>query len=1649
MPAVPAKVQAQACLDALITLYAVEARQTAPTPVERQRLAGFPGFGCLALDLFPDPVTGQYKDAGWEALGTQLEQALPPEDYASAARSTYTQFFTPTLIMRALFLGLKHAGVPNDVTVLEPGVGSGRFLGCAPAGMQCLGIEQDRLSGRIARLLYPQHEIRIANLQREPLDPESVEAIIGNVPFSQEKTPYWGRNLSLHELCVAKSVDALRPGGVLALVVTHSLLDRQQAHFRRALDQRAAFLGAIRLPSTAFAAEGTHVVADLLFLLKREAPLVDPHGEKAWLETTPVEIEGVQFPINTHFQDNPAMVLGTWSRKDRLYGHSYSVTPTGALAEQLARAILRLPKQVYSAEAPLCRTPRVVPPSTPVPLGEGSLCVQAGQICQQQAGQAVPVLQGGKPVTVTGGVGRRVAHLIALRDLACDVLRQQRDGATHAVREAARAALRSSYDAFVGRYGPVNTLVISARADGTLVRRTPNLQLFKDLDPDAMRVMALEHYHERTGTAILADLFRQDVVAPEAPLTQVDSAAEALLVVLNATGEVDLQAVADLCGLSAQEVVEELDDLLYHDPASGRWETSDVYLSGDVKTKLAEAERATQQDGAYTRNVTALTAVQPPDLLPSDIEAQLGSPWIPVDMIQDFACETFALGAWHLRVAHQPHEALWNIDPTWTARNCDLAQVTYGTSRVDGVTLLQQSLNLQFPTVTDPVTDLHGNTKYVRNEVETLAAHEKQDQLKARFQTWLWQDATRAERCVRLYNALRNRHRARQMNGDHLTFPGMSQLITLTAAQKAAVWRIITQGNTYLGHATGGGKTYSMIAAGMKMTQMGLMRKPLYVVKNNTLEQFAQMALELYPEGRFLIAGPDDFHRDRRKLLAAQMASNCWDGIIITHSSFQHLGLSAAFQEQVLREQVDDYSDLLLAHARAHGNKHSNIRKVLEKALSTYESRLEILRDIGTKDDGLLFDELGIGGLFIDEAHYARKLETPTKLQRTAGVQSAGSGRAFDLYMKVRYLHQQRPGHGVVFASATPVCNTLGELYGIQRMLTPDALETSGITHFDAWAATFGVVEEKLELGPDGETLRPRVRLGDFTNLPELQQMLGQFMDVQTAEHLSLPVPQLAGGKPTEVVVPLSPLGRMVQADLVERYGAVRKGQGRSRGEALCIMSEGRKLGVDVRLVLDSDEDGPDSKLSAVAQQIHRLWQEGQADRSTQLVFCDVGVNPTAWGFGAYTTLIQKCVALGMPPEELARMDEATNDLKRYRLFQQVQQGSVRVLLGSTERLGTGANVQERLVAVHHVDVPLLPNEIEQRNGRILRQGNLHRDWGKPVHIYYYGTAGSVEATFWQILQSKAHFTHQFLSGASTERKAADIGEQELSFATMKAIVAGNPAFRVLAETDAELRRLHLLAKHDQDVRFQAQRVQRELPGDLAREEAYLAKLQADQAMLERWSHRATLTLEGQLRPSAIFPLTGPEAMRALDAMAEPLMDTTFTQQTRLGTYKGLRFGLATSNWTAPEVWLEGQVTRRASLTRRTRPGVGIVAALREIERDLPVRVAQAQRHLGEVAQRGQTAQAQLAQPWTLGPYQKELHGLRQALEAALTGDGDRAVQEEVVQQIERLRAAHRTQQGPQVARTATTVPMAESVVGLIQRQLEAQQEGGEPAAAD
>jgi hypothetical protein len=881
------------------------------------------------------------------------------------------------------------------------------------------------------------------------------------------------------------------------------------------------------------------------------------------------------------------------------------------------------------------------------------------------------------------------------------------------------------------------------------------------------------------------------------------------------------------------------------------------------------------------------------------------------------------------------------------------------------------------------------------------------------------------------------------------------------------VWQMLTMGNTYLAHATGSGKTFSMLAAGMKMKQAGIARKPLYVVKNNTLEQFGRMALTLYPDAHFLIAGPEDFAKEQRTLMAAKMVSGVWDGIITTHTALTHLALSVPVQQQMLETLIAEYEALLIAHHREHGREQHNIRKALERQKATYESRLHDLLKATPKDDGLCFDELGIDYLFVDEAMAFKNLETPTKMKYVAGVTSDGSGRALDLYLKTQVLHQQRRGQGITFASANPVTNTMGELYTIQKYLTPDALADSGIAHFDAWAATFGDVVTEMELGPDGQTLRPRSRFAHFTNLPDLQQMLGQFMTYKTAAQLQLPVPQLAGGAAEPVLCAMSPAQRWQQADLVRRYERVRNGQaGRFSGEPVKILGDGKKMAVDARLLDATAPDWSEGKLHALCARVVAHWQAGQADRTTQLIFCDVGVHPTAWGFSFYEAVIEHLVALGIPRQEIARIDQATNPQARLRLCTQVQQGEVRVLLGSTEKLGIGTNVQARLVAIHHVDVPYRPSDIEQREGRLLRQGNLHRDWGKPVHIYVYGTEGSVEAMVWQGLERKAHFLHQFLSGATTTRTAEDVGEQELTYAQLKALVSGNPALRVLAETDGELRRLALLEKHHRDTRFQAQRRLASLPDDREREARYLARCQADAETLARWEtlplagpkgepcpgapYGGVLTLHGQLAPSAHVRWRESEARGLLDHILEPsLLTQGGTQSLAIGTYKGLRCGIRTSRWMGAEVWLEGQVTRVVPLGRRTRPGVAFLAALRDLVADAPVRAAQAQYHLDQVEQAGRTAAAQAGQAFALADYQQALTALRDRLAHTMSEGGDVSEGPVVAQAIEALRATHRQPQGQSERPAATVASKAEAVTTTIHRAHQAEEDSAGLAAAD
>ena len=904
------KAKARDILAAIRTLRALEQGQRPPTADERQALARFPGVGVVALGIFPNPVSGRYKDAGWQQLGKELQALLTPEEYASAKRTTFTAFYTSPLVIRAMHDALRHFGVPEDATVLEPGCGIGNFMGLAPKSMRFIGVELDSISGRIARALYPGHDIRIENFRDTRLPDNHIDAVIGNVPFADLRLEYAGTRLSLHDFFLAKSLDALKPGGVLAVVTSHYTLDRQQAGLREHLAQRADFLGAIRLPSEAFRQEGTKVVTDILCLSKRAADEATRHADPAWLDTAPLTIEGVDVPINRYFLQHPEMVLGTWTRQDRLYGSEsgYSLLAHGDVAAQLQEAIGRLPTGVFTGTKASDFSTAVEKPDTsrfiPPPeqhITEGSFFIHDNlTIMQVQDGLAVPVKHGDMRIKADRTMmGQCLRGLITLRNYARRVLQSQNEGWSEALRHQARVALNRVYDGFVVKYGPINKTTLSTAEDGMVTRRMPNLVKFRD-DPDAMLVMSLEHYDETTGKAEKAAIMHQDVVGRSPPMTSVQSAEEGLLVSLDQKGKVDLPYIATLYPKSVRQIIAELGDLLYQDPDTQEWLTADAYLSGNVRTKLAAAERA---GDAYARNAEALRRIQPEDVLPGDIDANLGAPWIPERDIVHFTAALFGVPRSDVSVGHLKKDAVWSLEAPITAVRSVAATTDYGTERANGVWLLEQALNLRSPTIYDTiVTD--GKEERVLNQEATLAAREKQKRIKEQFRAWIFSDQDRTERLVRLYNDTYNNLRLRSFDGSHLEFPGMSQAITLRPHQKDAVWRVMSSGNTLLAHAVGAGKTYTMAAAGMKMHQAGLLKKPLYVVPNHMLEQFGREFLQLYPNVRLLIAGKEDFTRDRRKLLTAKMASGTWDGIITTQSSFERIGMSRDYQERFLREQI-------------------------------------------------------------------------------------------------------------------------------------------------------------------------------------------------------------------------------------------------------------------------------------------------------------------------------------------------------------------------------------------------------------------------------------------------------------------------------------------------------------------------------------------------------------------------------------------------------------------------------------------------------------------------------------------------------------------------------------------------------------------------
>ncbi len=1623
------KAKTRDILAAIRALKRIESEDRPATDDERQALGRFGGFGAVALSLFPDPVTGRYKDALWQFLGEELQALLSPEEYASAKRTTFNAFYTSPAVIDAIHQAISRLGVPENATVLEPGCGTGNFMAAAPPGMRFIGVELDSLSGRIARALHPDQDIRIEDFRSTWLPEDRIDAVIGNPPFADVRLDFHGLRLPLHDYFLAKSLDALKPGGVLALVTSHFTLDKQNAALRDHVASQADFLGAIRLPSDAFKREGTSVVTDIVFLRKRLAGEPARHADPAWLETEPVDIEGISVSVNRYFLNHPEMVLGKWSRKDTLYGEGYSVAGNGDLAGQLSEAIDRLPEGVACVTpSPESQSDRPFKPPRLLPhVTEGSFFVADDRsICQMRGGQPVPVVYGGQPLKAGGTMtGRRLATLIGLRDRARRVLESQNEGWPDSDRQEARRELNRAYDQFAFTYGPINKTSFSEEtADGSVVRRMPNVVKFRE-DPDAMLVLALEDYDEITGAAKKAPIMTRDVVGRHEPVTKVATAEEGLLVSLDQRGMVDLPFIAGLYGRPEQQVIAELGDLIYRDPQTRDWQTADAYLSGNVRAKLAAAEDAGPD---YDRNVESLRAVQPEDVLPGEIDANVGAPWIPETDIQSFAAELFGVPGEGIQIGHLKKDAVWSVDAGYAAEQSVAAKSEYGTSRANGVWLLELALNMKSPVIYDP--DPADPDKRVANPEATLAAKEKQKAIKERFRAWVFADPDRTERLVRIYNDTYNNLRPRLFDGSHLDFPGMSQGITLGKHQKDAVWRGTSSGNTLLAHAVGAGKTFTMAATGMKMKQAGLIKKPLFVVPNHLLEQFAREFQQLYPNARLLVAGKEDFTRERRKFLTAKIASGDWDGIIVTHSSFERIGMSRDYQERFLREQIAEYEQLLADGAsRDAARARRNLIKTIEKQKAAREAKLKDLLAEDKKDDGLVFDELGVDHLFIDEAHYFKNLETPTKMERVAGIQTAGSERAFDLYMKCRYLDQLHAGHGVTFATGTPISNTMVEMYTMQRFLDPEGLRTRGIEHFDGWAANFGEVVDTMEISPDGASLRPRSRFAKFVNLPELQQMFRSFADVQTAEMLDLPRPELEGGKPIVVACPMSEEQQALQQELVARYDRLRSQKVDPREDnALAITTDGRKLALDARMVSPNATDFPGSKVNALVENVLRHWQETASRRGTQMIFCDMGVHPTPWGYSAYDEIAEKLLARGIPRGQIAAIGDADSDAKKLSLFEKVRSGQVRVLIGSTAKLGTGTNVQKRLVALHHLDAPWKPAEVEQRDGRILRQGNENKE----VAVYRYVTEGSFDAYMWQALETKARFINQVMTGDSAVRRAEDVGRQELSYAEVKAIASGNPAVLTLAEADAELQRLSVLKRNHADEQFLARRSLKQLPVAIEEMKQRSAALTADrEKVISHADDPLTIGGSAVYRRDEVAALE--DALRALPRM------TMQAQRIPLGTYRGLRFGMVLNPQSAPEVFLEGRIGRRSTLSKDSHGPRAVLNALERLAAGYDPEIHRVRQELAIAERQLRDFQARLGKPFAHEAYLDELSALRDQLKAALAESAPQTEPRqpgvaELAERIKALRSANTVEAVPPRQAKRRTAG-AEPITARIRRQ--------------
>ena len=1397
-------------IEAIRTLFKLEQEHRGATAEEQQVLSRYVGWGGLA-DAF-DPG----KDS-WTKEYAELKGLLSEDEYAAARSSTLNAHYTSPTVIRGIYDAVERIGFRSG-NILEPSMGVGNFFGMLPDTMQdsrLYGVELDSITGRIAKKLYPQADITVAGFETTDRR-DFYDLAVGNVPFGQYKVndkAYNKLGFSIHNYFFAKAIDQVRPGGVIAFVTSRYTMDSKDSTARKHMAERADLLGAIRLPNNAFRANaGTDVVSDIIFLQKRDRPA---DIEPAWVQLGKTEDD---FAINQYFVDHPEMVLGELTAESTQYGREkLTVAPIegAVLSDQLAEAVQHIEGQYTAAEvdAPDIaeeETTRLTLPADPE-VKNFSYTVVDGEVFYRENSVMTQV-------ELSDTAKGRVTGMVELRQIVNDLIDQQLNDYPDEDIQATQAKLNAAYDAFTAKYGLLND-----RKNGRLFEQDSSYYL----------LCSLENLDEQGQLKSKAAMFTKRTIRPERAVTSVDTPSEALAVSIGEHGKVDLPYMAELLGTPGDygRITTELSGVIFKDPAAdptdpeAGWQMADEYLSGDVRAKLRMAQFAAETNPEFAVNVDALTKAQPRELEASEIDVRLGATWLDPSIIQKFMTETFQI-PYYLRravnVRYSPYTAEWRVEgKTATGRSDIISSETYGTSRANAYKILEETLNLKDVRIYDTIEDADGKPKRVLNKRETMLAQQKQQVIKDAFANWVWQDPQRRIALVKQYNELFNSTRPREYDGSHIKFVGMNPEITLREHQRNAIAHVLYGGNTLLAHEVGAGKTYEMAASAMEAKRLGLCQKSLFVVPNHLTEQWASEFLNLYPNAKLLVARRKDFETANRKKFCARIATGDYDAVIIGHSQFERIPLSFERQERIIQEQI--YETLAaINELKAHAGENFSIKQ-MEKTRKTLEIKLEKLRSDERKDDVITFEQLGVDRLFVDESHAFKNLFLTTKMRNVAGLSTSEAQKSSDMFGKCRYLDEITGGRGVVFATGTPVSNSMTELYTVMRYLQYSTLQQKKLTHFDCWASTFGETTTAIELAPEGTGYRARTRFAKFFNLPELMSMFKEVADIKTSDQLHLPVPE---AKFETVVAKPSDIQKEMVQELSKRAAEIHSGTvDASVDNMLCVTNDGRKIGLDVRLMNPMLPDDPNSKLNVCVRNVLKIWEEGKDQKLTQLLFCDLSTPKNDGNFNVYEDIRKKLVAAGVPENEIEFIHNADTEAKKAALFSKVRSGDVRVLLGSTAKMGAGTNVQSRLVAVHHLDVGWKPSDMTQRNGRIIRQGNMNKE----VKVFNYVTEGTFDAYLWQTLENKQRFISQIMTSKSPVRSCEDVDEQALSYAEIKALCAGNPLIKEKMDLDVQVAKLKVLKADHQSQKFRLQdKLLTKFPADIQETNAHIAGLKAD-----------------------------------------------------------------------------------------------------------------------------------------------------------------------------------------------------------------------------